>query len=281
MTRVSSQPSYEGGTGYAGGATPPWQRPILPPTHPEAPTPPADLVLGSATHVAIIMDGNGRWANARGLDRTAGHEAGEYALMDTLAGAVAAGVKYLSVYAFSTENWRRSPAEVRFLMGYSRRVLRERRDELHAWGVRVRWSGRQEHLWKSVLSELRAAEELTGENQGTQLIMCLNYGGRAELTDAMRAVARRVEAGQLHTAGISEASVAQELYLPDVPDVDLLIRTSGEQRLSNFLPWQAAYAELAFVEEAWPQYGREKLWRELLDFQGRQRRFGAAVNRPR
>ena len=118
MTRVSSQPSYEGGTGYAGGATPPWQRPILPPTHPEAPTPPADLVVGCATHVAIIMDGNGRWANARGLDRTAGHEAGEYALMDTLAGAVAAGVKYLSVYAFSTENWRRSPAEVRFLMGY-------------------------------------------------------------------------------------------------------------------------------------------------------------------
>lgn len=258
----------------------PWERRIPAPDSPEASGLPAGLQPGVAKHVAIIMDGNGRWANAQGLPRTAGHEAGEYALMDTIAGAVQAGVKYLSVYAFSTENWRRSPAEVKFLMGYSRRVLRARRDELHAWGVRVRWSGRESRLWKSVLAELREAEALTRENTGTQLIMCVNYGGRAELADAARAVAARVTAGQLRAENVSEKTLARELYLPDVPDVDLLIRTSGEQRISNFLPWQAAYAELVFAPEAWPEYNRECLWRDLLAFQSRHRRFGGAVNRP-
>ncbi|WP_249288511.1 polyprenyl diphosphate synthase [Mobiluncus mulieris] len=262
------------------GDVKPWQREILAPDSPAAPGLPAGLVSGVVSHVAIIMDGNGRWANAQGLNRTAGHEAGEYALMDTIAGAVAAGVKYLSVYAFSTENWRRSPAEVKFLMGYSRRVLRARRDELNRWGVRVRWSGREGRLWKSVLAELRAAEALTRDNSGMQLIMCVNYGGRAELADAARAVAARVATREIRVENVTEKTLARELYLPDVPDVDLLIRTSGEQRTSNFLPWQAAYAELVFAPEPWPEYNRETLWRDLLAFQSRQRRFGRAVNRP-
>lgn len=258
----------------------PWKREIPDPFETTAPALPTSLIPGSVRHVAIIMDGNGRWANARGLDRTAGHEAGEFALMDTVAGAVAAGVKYLSVYAFSTENWKRSPQEVKFLMGYSRRVLRTRRDELDTWGVRVRWSGREGRLWKSVLTELWAAERLTRENTGTQLIMCLNYGGRAELTDAARAVSSRVMAGEIRPEHITEKTFARELYLPDVPDVDLMIRTSGEQRTSNFLPWQAAYAELVFAPEDWPEYNRQCLWRDLLAYQSRDRRFGGADNRP-
>ncbi|MDD7540849.1 MAG: polyprenyl diphosphate synthase [Mobiluncus porci] len=257
-----------------------WIREIPAPFALEAPALPAELEVGAVGHVAIIMDGNGRWANARGLDRTSGHEAGEYALMDTVAGAVAAGVRHLSVYAFSTENWKRTPTEVRFLMGYSRRVLRARRDELNEWNVRVRWSGREGRLWKSVLAELREAERLTAENTGTELIMCLNYGGRAELTDATRAVAARVARGELRPEHVTEKTLARELYLPDLPDVDLLIRTSGEQRTSNFLPWQAAYAELVFAPEDWPDYGRVQLWRDLLAFQSRDRRFGGAVNRP-
>lgn len=255
-----------------------WVRRITPPRG--NPALPSGLSRGAVSHVAIIMDGNGRWANARGLNRSAGHEAGEYALMDTIAGAVEAGVKYLSVYAFSTENWKRSPAEVKFLMGYSRRVLRNRRDELNAWGVRVRWSGREGRLWKSVLTELRTAEALTRNNTGTQLIMCLNYGGRAELADAARKLAQRVAAGTLKPERISEATLARELYLPDVPDVDLLIRTSGEQRTSNFLPWQAAYAELVFAPEPWPEYGRATLWRDILTYQHRDRRFGGAIDKP-
>lgn len=230
-------------------------------------------------HVALIMDGNGRWANERGLPRTAGHTAGEVALMDTVAGAIEAGVKVLSVYAFSTENWRRSPSEVRFLMGYSREVLRRRRDELDAWGVRVRWSGREPKLWRSVLTELRAAEEMTCDNRVLDLVLCINYGGRAELADAARALARDVAAGRVNPERVTQASLASRLYLPDLPDVDLLIRTSGEQRTSNFLPWQAAYAELAFVGEAWPEYTREALWRDLAAYGSRERRFGGAIER--
>lgn len=232
-------------------------------------------------HVALIMDGNGRWANERGLPRTHGHRAGEGALMDTIAGALEAGVGALSVYAFSTENWKRSPAEVRFLMGYSRDVLRRRRDELHAWGVRIRWSGRAPKLWKSVISELRAAEALTAHNTRMDVVMCVNYGGRAELTDAARAIAAEAAAGRLDPRRVSERTLQRHLYVPDLPDVDLMIRTSGEQRTSNFLPWQAAYAELAFVEEAWPEYTRECLWRDLRAYAARQRRFGGAQDRPK
>ncbi|MBD3689084.1 isoprenyl transferase [Nanchangia anserum] len=229
-------------------------------------------------HVALIMDGNGRWANARGLPRTEGHLAGEVALMDTIAGAIEAGVTALSVYAFSTENWRRSPAEVRFLMGYSRDVLRRRRDELDAWGVRVRWSGRPQRLWRSVIAELREAEERTRANTTLDLVMCVNYGGRAELVDAARALAREAADGAIKPERIGEKSLQRHLYVPDLPDVDLMVRTSGEQRTSNYLPWQAAYAELIFAPEPWPDYNRACLWRDIAAYGSRQRRFGGAVD---
>ncbi|MDO5720966.1 MAG: polyprenyl diphosphate synthase [Actinomycetaceae bacterium] len=230
-------------------------------------------------HVGIIMDGNGRWANARGLTRTAGHQAGEVALMDTLAGAVEAGVKNVTVYAFSTENWKRSPAEVRFLMGYSRDVLRRRRDELHSWGVRVQWWGRRARLWKSVISELETARELTAGNQKMNFTMAINYGGRAEIVDAARSLAAQAAAGKISAQSISERSFSAHLYGPKSPDVDLLIRTGGEQRISNFLLWQCAYAEFAFNPLPWPEYNREALWDDLLVFGGRERRFGAAVDK--
>lgn len=229
-------------------------------------------------HVAVIMDGNGRWANARGLPRTEGHRAGELALMDTVAGAVEAGVKYLSMYAFSTENWKRSPEEVRFLMGYSRDVIRKHTDRLDEWGVRVRWVGRRPRLWKSVLKELRVAEERTKNNTKTELLLCINYGGRAEITDAARALAEEVAAGTRKASSIKEADLASHLYAAQAPDVDLLIRTSGESRISNFLLWQLAYAELDFVPQAWPEFGREQLWERLIAYRERERRYGGAVD---
>mgnify|MGYP002724172420 CR=1 FL=1 len=234
------------------------------------------LVGKVPSHVAVIMDGNGRWANARGLPRTEGHKAGELALMDTVAGAAEAGVKYLSMYAFSTENWRRSPKEVNFLMGYSRDVIRKHTDRLDSWGVRVRWVGREPRLWKSVIKELRRAEEITKDNRGTQLLLCVNYGGRAEIADAARELALEVQAGKRQAASIGERALASKLYAPDVPDVDLLIRTSGEARISNFLLWQLAYAELDFLHLAWPDFGRGELWRCLADYGTRDRRFGGA-----
>lgn len=239
----------------------------------------APEVSGVPAHVAIIMDGNGRWANERGLPRTEGHRAGEYALMDTIAGAVEIGIRHLTVYAFSTENWRRSPAEVRFLMGYSRDVLRRRRDELNSWGVKVNWWGRRQRLWKSVITELEVAEERTKDNTVLDFNMAVNYGGRAEITDAVREVASEVAAGQLKANAVTEKVVARRMYSPSSPDVDLLIRTGGEQRISNFLLWQAAYAEFAFNPVAWPEYGREQLWDDVLAYTGRERRFGGAVDR--
>ena len=227
-------------------------------------------------HVALVMDGNGRWANSRGLARTEGHRAGEYALMDTIAGAIDAGVRYLSVYTFSTENWKRSPAEVRFIMGYATDVLARRTAQLDEWGVHVRWSGREPRLWKSVIHALGKAERTTHDNTTLDLVMCVNYGGRAEIADAARSIARDVAAGHLKPEGITERSFARHLYLPDVPDVDLMIRTSGEQRISNYLLWQLAYAEMMFVPTPWPAFDRESLWDCLLAYAGRERRFGAA-----
>lgn len=229
-------------------------------------------------HVAVIMDGNGRWANARGLPRTEGHREGELALMDTVAGAVEAGVGYLSVYAFSTENWSRSPAEVRFLMGYSRDVIRRRTAQLNEWNVRVRWVGREPRLWKSVIREIQRAERVTANNTGTQLLLCVNYGGRAELADAARLLALEVEAGRIKASSINEKTLARRLYIPDAPDVDLLIRTSGEERISNFLLWQLAYAELDFLDIPWPEFTRERLWQRILAYGHRARRFGGAVD---
>lgn len=253
----------------------PWQ--LLPPGQGRSRVP-TELVGHAPTHVALIMDGNGRWANSRGLPRTEGHRVGGLSLMDAVAGAVEAGVKYLSVYAFSTENWRRSPAEVRFLMGYSRDVIRDYTDHLVEWGVKVRWVGRKPRLWKSVLAELRSAEAKTKHNTKMELLICVNYGGRAEITDAARALAEEVAAGKRKASSIKQSDLADRLYAPDIPDVDLLIRTSGEQRISNFLLWQVAYAELDFVPDPWPDFTREQLWKRLLAYQERERRYGAAVD---
>lgn len=222
------------------------------------------------------MDGNGRWAKARGLPRTEGHKAGEAALFDLVEGAIEVGVKYVSAYAFSTENWKRSPDEVRFLMGFNRDVIRRRRDEMNAMGVRVRWAGRRRRLWKSVIDELERAEELTRSNKVLTLTMCVNYGGRAEIADAAAAIAREVSEGRLDPNRVDERTLARHLDEPDLPDVDLFIRSSGEQRISNFLLWQSAYAELVFLDELWPDVDRRHLWRAIEQYAARDRRYGGA-----
>ncbi|CAB4741158.1 MAG: isoprenyl transferase [Nocardioides sp.] len=257
------------------------KRPVRPPTpHPSGARPPAlppELVPG---HVAIVMDGNGRWAKQRGLPRTRGHEAGEASLFDVVEGAIEIGVKAVSAYAFSTENWRRSPEEVRFLMGFNRDVIRRRRDEMHELGVRVRWAGRAPRLWRSVVKELQVAEEMTRDNDVLTLTMCVNYGGRAELADAARTLAREVAAGRLDPEKIDEKRFAKALYLPDLPDADLVWRTSGEQRLSNFMLWQAAYSEMVFTDVLWPDVDRLALWRAIEIYAERDRRFGGAQPNP-
>jgi undecaprenyl diphosphate synthase len=228
-------------------------------------------------HVAIVMDGNGRWAKDRGLPRTAGHEAGESSLFDVVEGAIEIGVKWVSAYAFSTENWRRSPDEVRFLMGFNRDVIRRRRDEMNELGVRVRWAGRRPRLWRSVIQELEEAEQLTRRNKTLTLTMCVNYGGRAEIADAARLLALDVAAGKVNPDKVDERVLAKYLDEPDMPDVDLFLRTSGEQRTSNFLLWQSAYAEMVFVPELWPDVDRRVLWRACEAYAHRDRRYGGAV----
>lgn len=247
-----------------------------PPPHASGAQPPdlpPDLV---PRHVAVVMDGNGRWAKAKGLPRTEGHRAGEAALMDVLFGAMQVGISTVSAYAFSTENWRRSPEEVRFLMGFSKDVIRRRRDELAALGVRIRWAGRRPRLWRSVIDQLIDAEQYTRDNNRLTLQFCVNYGGRAEIVDACRRIAEQVRAGELAPAKIDERTIAAHLDEPDLPDVDLFIRTSGEQRTSNFLLWQSAYAELTFVDTAWPDFDRRDLWQACVDYAARERRFGGA-----
>jgi undecaprenyl diphosphate synthase len=231
-------------------------------------------------HVAIVMDGNGRWANGRGLTRVEGHKAGEASLLDVVAGAIQLGVKHLSVYAFSTENWKRSPDEVRFLMGFNREVLHRRRDQLNAWGVRVRWAGRKPRLWGSVIKELQFAEQLTRDNDVLTLTMCVNYGGRTEIADAVREIAEGVAAGRIKPSGVSEKLIQKHLYTADLPDVDLFVRSSGEQRTSNFLLWQSAYAEMVFLDTLWPDFTREDLWGAVTTYARRARRFGGAVDAP-
>jgi len=250
--------------------------PVPPYPHPSGATPPVLPPAAIPRHVAIVMDGNGRWAKQRGLPRTAGHERGEAALLDVVAGAIEIGVSYVSVYAFSTENWKRSPEEVRFLMGFNRKVLHDRRDQLNEWGVRVRWAGRRRRLWTSVIKELETAERLTARNTVITLTMCVNYGGRAEIADAARAIAVDVAAGRLDPSRVSEKTVAGHLDEPDMPDVDLFWRSSGEMRTSNFLPWQAAYAEMVFDDVLWPDVDRRHFWKAIEEYARRNRRFGAA-----
>jgi undecaprenyl diphosphate synthase len=231
-------------------------------------------------HIAIVMDGNGRWANQRGLTRTEGHRAGEQALLEVVAGAIEAGVSHITAYAFSTENWKRSPEEVRFLMGYNKEVLRRRRDLLSDWNVRIRWSGARPRLWPSVVDELLEAERLTAKNSGLTLTMAVNYGGRQEILDAVNKLSVKIAAGKIRPGSITEKTLAKELYVPELPDVDLFLRSSGEHRASNFLPWQSSYAEYLFMPELWPDFTRETLWAAIAEYQNRQRRFGAAVDAP-
>jgi undecaprenyl diphosphate synthase len=249
-------------------------KPQAPTPHPSGAKPPKFEKV--PRHVALVMDGNGRWAKQRGLPRTRGHEAGEHALFDCVEGAIEAGVEWLSAYAFSTENWKRSPEEVRFLMGFNENVLIRRRDEMHALGVRVRWAGRRERLWPRVIRRLEEAEELTKRNKVLTLTMCVNYGGRAEIVDAVRQLAADAADGRVNPARVSEKTLARDLDEPEMPDVDLFIRTSGEQRVSNFLLWQSAYAELAFVDTLWPDFDRRHLWRAIEEYGARERRYGAA-----
>jgi trans,polycis-decaprenyl diphosphate synthase len=227
-------------------------------------------------HVAIVMDGNGRWASQRGLTRTDGHRAGEAVVIDIVCGAIEIGIKWLSLYAFSTENWKRSPEEVRFLMGFNRDVVRMRRVNLNEIGVRIRWVGSRPRLWRSVINELAIAEAMTRSNDVITVNYCVNYGGRAEIAEAAKDIARLVEAGRLNPERITEATISRHLQRPDIPDVDLFLRTSGEQRSSNFMLWQAAYAEYIFSDKLWPDYDRRDLWAACEEYAERNRRFGSA-----
>ncbi|MGZ4525974.1 MAG: decaprenyl diphosphate synthase [Mycobacterium sp.] len=250
--------------------------PCRPPQHiskAAAPRIPADRL---PVHVAIVMDGNGRWATQRGLARVEGHKMGEAVVIDIVCGAIELGIKWLSLYAFSTENWKRSPEEVRFLMGFNRDVVRRRRENLKAMGVKIRWVGSRPRLWRSVINELAVAEAMTQGNDVITVNYCVNYGGRAEIAEATREIAHLVAAGKLSPDRITESTIARHLQRPDIPDVDLFLRTSGEQRSSNFMLWQAAYAEYIFQDKLWPDYDRRDLWAACEEYASRNRRFGSA-----
>ncbi len=222
-------------------------------------------------HVAVVMDGNGRWAQRRGLARTEGHAAGEEALLDATYGALAVGVRTLTVYAFSTENWRRPVDEVRYLMNFNRSLLERRQHELHAEGVRITFSGRRDwRVPKRVLANIEEAEELTKRNKALTLNIAFNYGGRAEIIDAVQ----RLVTDGVPADKIDEKALRARLYHPELPDPDLVIRTSGEYRLSNFLLWEMAYSEMVFTDVLWPDFRREDLFEAIEEFQRRVRRFG-------
>jgi len=222
------------------------------------------------------MDGNGRWAQRQGLKRTEGHAAGEEALFDTVNGALEVGLRWMTVYAFSTENWRRPLDEVRFLMRFNESLLLRRRDELDDLGVRVRFIGRRGgRVPRRVLQHIVDTEALTAKNRRLTLTFAFNYGGRAEIVDAVRAIAEQVAAGRIAPSSIDERTIGRSLYAPDMPDPDVLVRTSGEYRISNYLLWELAYSELVFTDVLWPDFRREHLFDAIREFQGRSRRFGA------
>ena len=223
-------------------------------------------------HVAAVMDGNGRWAKQRGLKRTEGHAAGEEALFDAVEGALELGIEWFTVYAFSTENWRRPLDEVRFLMNFNEGILMRHRDQLNEWGVRIRFAGRRDwRVPRRVLKRIEESEALTRRNKRMTFTIAFNYGGRAEIVDAVKAiVAARVPADK-----VSEKLIKAHLYDADMPDPDVMIRTSGEFRISNFLLWELAYSELVFTEVLWPDFRREDLFAAVAEYQRRDRRFGA------
>jgi undecaprenyl diphosphate synthase len=223
-------------------------------------------------HVACVMDGNGRWASARGLPRTEGHTMGETARFDVVMGALEIGIRWLTVYAFSTENWRRPTDEVRFLMGFNENLLMRRADELNELGVQIRFAGRRDwRVPRRVLRRMDDSVELTKKNRTMTLTLAFNYGGRAEIVDAVKAlVAEGIPAEK-----VDEKAIRRHLYYPDMPDPDLVIRTSGETRISNFLLWEIAYSELIFPEVLWPDVRRRHLYEAVIEYQRRVRRFGA------
>jgi len=233
-------------------------------------------------HVGLILDGNGRWANQRGLPRTAGHLAGEEALFDTVEGALEMGIKWVTAYTFSTENWARSGDEVEFLMWFNEDLLTRRRDDLNAKGVRMLFAGDMDdpRIPDRNRRHMREAEELTKDNDDLHLVFAFNYGSRKEISEAAKRVSARVALGELQVSDVDEDVVAAELYIPDMPDVDLIIRSSGEHRLSNFLLWQAAYAEFYFPGILWPDFDRQGLVDAVVDYQARDRRFGGAEDDP-
>ena len=226
-------------------------------------------------HVAIIMDGNGRWAAKRGEPRQVGHTAGEAALFDTVEGALELGLRYLTVYAFSTENWRRPAAEVRFLMGFNRDLLLRRADDLDERRVKVRFIGRRGlPVPRSLVRLMEQTEERTAHHDRLVFQIAFNYGGHQEIADAARRLVEDVAAKRLRARDVDIAAIAERLYAPEAPPVDLVVRTSGEQRLSNFLLWQAAYAELVFTDVLWPEFDRHDLRAAVAEYQRRSRRFG-------
>lgn len=225
-------------------------------------------------HVACVMDGNGRWAQRRGQKRTDGHSAGEEALLDAVEGALELGIEWLTVYAFSTENWRRPADEVRFLMRFNENLLMRRRDELNEKGVRIRFIGRRDwKVPKRLIRRMNESVELTSDNRRLTLTIAFNYGGRAEIVDAIQAMM----ASGVDPSSVDEALIDKYLYDPEMPEVDLWVRTSGEHRTSNFLLWQSAYAELVFTETLWPDFRRQHLADAVAEYQRRDRRFGGLV----
>jgi len=228
-------------------------------------------------HIAIIMDGNGRWAQARGLPRIAGHRRGADALRRTLIATSELGVPYLTLFGFSSENWKRPFGEVDDLMGLLRHYLRGEIAELHRNGVRLRVIGEIGRLPPDLVTLIANAEALTRDNRGIFLTVALSYGGRAEIVAATRAIAAKVAAGRLTVDSVDEDLIAGHLFTADLPDPDLLIRTSGEQRISNFLLWQCAYAELVFTKTLWPDFGRSDLEEAIAEYCGRERRYGTSV----
>jgi undecaprenyl diphosphate synthase len=225
-------------------------------------------------HIAVTMDGNGRWARSRGLGRTEGHKAAETSIREAVEWCGEKGVRFLTLFAFSTENWTRPRAEVAVIMSLLSSFIRRNLPELQRQRVRVRAAGRIEALPRRALADLRRAMEETAGNDGLTLVLALNYGGRSEILDAVRSIAADAASGRVAPESIDESLFASRLYLPDVPDPDLMIRTSGEQRISNFLLWQSAYSELWFPEVLWPDFRKKHLDEALAVFESRSRRFG-------
>ncbi|MBT2423390.1 di-trans,poly-cis-decaprenylcistransferase [Streptomyces sp. ISL-22] len=257
------------------------RRPIVPPTpHPSGARPPQLPAEAMPRHVAVVMDGNGRWATARGLPRTDGHRAGADALIDVVHGALEAGLKYLTVYAFSTENWKRPADELHALMYEIPQLLRRLTDDAEPLDVRVRWAGVRSRLPADVVETLVEVERATRDCTGLTLTVCVNYGGRAEITAAAARLAQEVAAGRIDPGAVSEHAFARYLHVPELPDVDLLLRTGGDQRTSNFLPWQATYAELLFLDTPWPEIDRRDLWRAIEQYARRTRRYGSVPRIP-